>query len=89
MENARKRVNRVIRTVFQCNCAYVVTHPDLEDCHTFQFLCGIIAYIIAPTCRRSALGIPKHLIDLNTIGTIFIQLIPSIPTHISLKPYLI
>ena len=40
------------------------------------------------TCRRISLGIPKHLIDLNTNGTIFIQLIPGIPTHVSLKPYL-
>jgi hypothetical protein len=41
MENARKRVNRVIRTFFQYNCAYVVTHPDLEDCHTSLFKDGV------------------------------------------------
>lgn len=41
MENARKRVNRAIRTFFQYNCAYVVTHPDLEDCHTSLFKDGV------------------------------------------------
>jgi hypothetical protein len=41
MENARKRVNRVIRTFFQYNSAYVVTHPDLENCHTSLFKDGV------------------------------------------------
>jgi hypothetical protein len=35
MENARKRVNRAIRTFFQYNCAYV------EDCHTSMFKDGV------------------------------------------------
>ena len=46
MENARKRVNRVIRTFFQCNCAYVVTHPDLEDCHTSLFKDGVHLFFL-------------------------------------------
>jgi len=41
MENARKRVNRAIRTFFQYNGAYVVTHPDLEDCHPSLFKDGV------------------------------------------------
>jgi hypothetical protein len=41
MENARKRVNRAIRTFFQYNSANVVTHPDLEDCHTSLFKDGV------------------------------------------------
>ena len=41
MENARKRVNRAIMIFFQYNCAYVVTHPDLEDCHPSLFKDGV------------------------------------------------
>ena len=37
MEYARKRVNRAIRTFLQYNGAYIVTHPDIEDCHHALF----------------------------------------------------